>query len=119
MRSRLFLSSLLVFLASTSMVAQSPSDKTHGPDCSGHWPTIMTFVHLKNAGLADNSNVDFSKTQTVRVASEKIGHGLWHQVYHVNTRRSLAMWLTLSLSMTHLNRSVRNQAWKYSSSPNI
>ena len=89
MRSKLLLSSLLVFAASTSMLAQSPSDKTHGPDCSGHWPTIMTFVHLKNAGLADNSNIDFSKTQTVRVASEKIVKGLWHQVYHVTyTKKS-------------------------------
>lgn len=43
----------------------------------------MTFVHLKNAGLADNRNIDFSKTKTVRLASERIGKGLWRQVYHV------------------------------------
>ena len=43
----------------------------------------MTFGHLKNAGLVDNVSVDFSKTKTVRLASEKISKNLWHQVYHV------------------------------------
>ena len=43
----------------------------------------MTFVHLKNAGIADNKNIDFSKTKTVRLASEQIGKDLWHQVYRV------------------------------------
>jgi hypothetical protein len=49
----------------------------------------MAFVHLKNAGLADNNSVDFSKTKTVRLASEKIDGDLWHQVYHVTfTKKS-------------------------------
>jgi len=43
----------------------------------------VTFVLLKNAGITDNGKVDFSKTKTVRVASEKIGNDLWHQVYDV------------------------------------
>ena len=44
----------------------------------------MTFVHLKNAGFVDNSSIiDRSKIKTVRIASEKIGKGLWRQVYHV------------------------------------
>jgi hypothetical protein len=64
-------------------VAQCQTDKTHGPDCSGRWPTSMTFVHLKNVGLVDNDSIDFSKTKTERLASEKIGKDLWHQVYHV------------------------------------
>jgi hypothetical protein len=70
------------------MVAQSPSEKTHGPDCSGGWPTNMTFVHLKNAGLADNRSIDWSNSKTVRIASEKIGKDLWRQVYHITFTRT-------------------------------
>ena len=54
-----------------------------GPDCSGGWPTNMAFVLLKNAGLTDNDKIDFSKTKTVRIASESVGKDLWHQVYDV------------------------------------
>jgi len=43
----------------------------------------MAFVYLKNAGITDNAKVDFSKTITVRLASEKIGKDLYHQVYDV------------------------------------
>ncbi|SRR6266852_3463181 len=74
---------LMLVMLTIPAIAQSRSDKTHGPDCSGSWPTNMTFVHMKNAGLVDNSSVDFSKTETVRIASEKMGKDLWHQVYHV------------------------------------
>ena len=73
----------VMLLISVSAIAQSRAEKTHGPDCSGGWPTNMVFVHLKNAGLADNYSVDFSKTKTVRLASEMVGKNLWHQVYHV------------------------------------
>ena len=55
----------------------------NGPDCSGSWPTNMAFVLLKNAGIADNQKIDFSKTKTIRLASEKTGKDLWHQVYDV------------------------------------
>jgi len=69
-------------------IARSQAEKTHGPNCI-EWPTNMTFAHLKNAGLADNYSVDFSKTKTARLASEKIGKDLWHQVYHVTfTKKS-------------------------------
>ena len=78
-----------MLVISVSATAQSRPDKTHGPDCSAGWPTNMTFVHLKNAGLADNYSVDFSKTKTVRLASEKVGKDLWHQVYHITfTKKS-------------------------------
>ena len=69
--------------------AQSSADKVGGPDCSGGWPTNMTFGHMKNAGLVDNSSIDFSKTKTIRLASQKIGKDLWHQVYEVTyTKKS-------------------------------
>ncbi|MFZ3037429.1 MAG: hypothetical protein WA112_09190 [Rugosibacter sp.] len=43
----------------------------------------MAFAHLKNAGLTDNDKLDFTKTQTVRLASEKIGKDLYRQIHHV------------------------------------
>ncbi|RQR33945.1 MULTISPECIES: hypothetical protein [unclassified Burkholderia] len=55
------------------------------PDCAGldRWPTSMAFVKLKNAGLTDNDKLDFNKTKTVRLASERIGNDLYRQVHHV------------------------------------
>jgi hypothetical protein len=80
MRTVLFFAVLVV---STFAVAQPTGDRVHGPDCSGSWPTNMAFVQLKNAGLADNKSIDFSKTRTVRLASERLGKDLWRQVYLV------------------------------------
>jgi hypothetical protein len=84
--------SMLLFIAlalSVQSNAQSSAGKVDGPDCSGGWPTNMVFVYIKNAGLVDNSSIDFSKTKTVRLASQKIGKDLWHQVYDVTyTRKS-------------------------------
>lgn len=49
----------------------------------GRWPTMMAFVNLKNAGLTDNAKVDFNRTKTVRLASEKIGPDLYRQVHRI------------------------------------
>jgi hypothetical protein len=51
MRKVLPIAFFLVLSESNLALAQSRSDAVHGPDCSGGWPTDMTFVHLKNAGL--------------------------------------------------------------------
>jgi hypothetical protein len=61
------------------------------PQCNGieSWPTAMAFVQLKNAGIADNDDIDFSKTATVRIASQKMGkdpyyhEDLYRQVHNV------------------------------------
>ena len=55
------------------------------PECSGveGWFTRMAHVHLKNAGLITNDAIDFTKTKTVRLASEKIGDNLYRPVHHV------------------------------------
>jgi hypothetical protein len=55
------------------------------PDCSGvnRWATNMAFGALKNAGITNNDKVDFTKTKTVRLASEKIGKDLYRQVHLV------------------------------------
>ena len=73
----IIIASLLI--ASTSMALAKD------PDCSGtnRWPTNMAFVHLKNAGITDNSKLDFTKTKTIRLASEKIGKDLYRQVHIV------------------------------------
>ncbi len=44
---------------------------------------------LKNDGLLKPDEIDFSKTQTTRLASERLRNDLWHQVYLVSfTSRS-------------------------------
>ena len=49
----------------------------------------MAFVHLKNAGVTDNQRLDFTKTKTVRLASEQIGNDLYQQIHLVTfTERS-------------------------------
>lgn len=55
------------------------------PNCSGtdRWPTNMAFVHLKNAGITDNEKVDFTKTKTIRLASEIRGKDLYRQIHQV------------------------------------
>jgi hypothetical protein len=67
----------------SSINHQAAARLSTGPDCSGSWPTNMAFVLLKNAGITNNENIDFSKTTTVRLASEKTGKDLYHQVYDV------------------------------------
>jgi hypothetical protein len=53
------------------------------PDCSGieRWPTRSTLSVLDFAGVVDK--VDFKRTKTIRIASEKIGKDLYRQVHHV------------------------------------
>jgi hypothetical protein len=55
-------------------LAGSPASAKE-PDCYGpeRWAASMAFVTLKNQGITDNDKVDFSKTQAVKLASEKIG----------------------------------------------
>lgn len=55
------------------------------PDCAGvdRWPTGMAFAKLKNTGITDNNKLDFSKTNTKRLASEKIGENLYRQIHHI------------------------------------
>lgn len=72
-----------LFAGSNAGLAQAKAKAAGGPDCSKGWPTSMAFTYLKNAGLTDNDKIDFSKTKTVRLASERLKVGLWRQVYDV------------------------------------
>jgi hypothetical protein len=69
--------------ASHPGASHKPKEPSNGPDCSGGWPTNMSFALLKNAGITSNDKIDFSKTKTVRLASETIDKDLYHQVYDV------------------------------------
>lgn len=69
---------LLSFISPQNAVA-SP------PDCAGvnNWATNMAFTYLKNASLISNETIDFSKTKTFHIASEKIAQDLYRQVHLV------------------------------------
>jgi hypothetical protein len=70
----------LVLLAALPAVAVAGNPQCDGTD---NWATNMAFVHLKNAGLIHNETTDFTKTKTVRIASEMIGKDLYRQVHDV------------------------------------
>ncbi|MDD2720598.1 MAG: hypothetical protein PHH47_04745 [Gallionella sp.] len=63
----------------------APTAIAKHPDCAGveHWATSMAFVYLKNQKITNNDALDFTKTKTVRLASERIGKDLYRQVHHV------------------------------------
>ena len=75
----------LTYLVITLTASFSFSVFAKEPDCSGvqSWATNMAFVHLKNAGLADNKRLDFEKTKTILLASQSIGKDLYRQIHHV------------------------------------
>ena len=78
---------LFLFLSfGLSAFGQSNSKDIAGPNCDGPdgWAAAMSFTHMKNAGLIDNKNIDFSKTTTARIASQRLKKDLWHQVYRVS-----------------------------------
>src|SRR5215813_11468750 len=84
-------------LALIGILFISSSAFANEPDCYGpeRWAASMAFVTLKNQGITDNDKVDFSKTQAVKLASEKIGKDkyykddLYRQVQNVKfTERS-------------------------------
>lgn len=68
-----------------SATAATLSAQVKSPDCSGPegWAASMAFVNLKNAGLTDNAKLDFTKTQSSRIASEPLAKGKFRQVHHV------------------------------------
>jgi hypothetical protein len=68
-----------------ALVAISTPVYAKGPNCSGadNWATTMAFVHLKNAGLTNNDQLDFTQTKTTLLASERIGKDLYRQIHRV------------------------------------
>jgi hypothetical protein len=74
-----FLSSLLL------SVTAAPSAGGFEPDCSGpdRYPASMAFVKLKNDGFLTNENVDFDHVKSTMTVSQRVGKGLWRQVFRV------------------------------------
>ena len=72
-------------LASTLLAALPALGGQGHPDCTGgeRWPAVMAFVHLKNAGILENSDVDLGRTMVNRLASEEVSPGLFQQVHDV------------------------------------
>jgi hypothetical protein len=68
----------LAFLAMHA--AQAASPRCDGPE---NWAAGMTQTTLKNAGVLNYSEIDFSKTRVLRIASEKIGKDLYRQVHRI------------------------------------
>lgn len=82
LRASLILFCSLLCGSCQSIYAAQNIQKKH-PDCTGseRWPASIAFVYLKNAGLTSNERLDFSKTKTVRLASEQIEENLYRQVH--------------------------------------
>jgi hypothetical protein len=77
--SRAYIASVLgaILIGSGSAIAD--------PECAGpdHWAAIMTFAQLKNSGVLTNDSVDFTRTKSDQIASEKIARDLYRQVFKV------------------------------------
>jgi hypothetical protein len=67
----------MMFLLNINLLAEAI------PDCSGvnNWAASMAFVDLKDNGLTTNDKLDFNKTTSVRIASEKIAKDIYRQVH--------------------------------------
>jgi hypothetical protein len=72
-------------IVAISLVLMATWALARDPDCSGvgRWPTSMAFGDLKNAGITTNDRVDFGKTKTVRLVSERMAKDLYRQVHLV------------------------------------
>ncbi|PRY03030.1 hypothetical protein [Paraburkholderia sp. BL25I1N1] len=73
---------ILPFIAALALAAPALCFAGSPLECKS-WPTNIAIVYLKNAGITDPTRLDESKTRAVRVASEKIGKGLWRDVYDI------------------------------------
>ncbi|MBC8752926.1 MULTISPECIES: hypothetical protein [Paraburkholderia] len=74
------LAPILIALSALCMAQPKPE-----PQCD-RWPTNIAEGRLKKAGMV--GNIDYTKTQAVQLASEKIGKDedgeqLWREVYHI------------------------------------
>ena len=68
----------ILITLSTTTIAREPNCAR--PD---GWPAGMAFTHLKNTGMISNDSLDTSKTKVSKLASEKVGKDLYHQVHLV------------------------------------
>ena len=76
---------MILTAALIATAVATPVFSARNPNCAGveRWPTQSALVNLKNAGITDNEKLDFTKTKTMRLASEQIGKNLYRQVHRV------------------------------------
>ena len=74
-----------VLFATSVPVMFAQAKTSAGPDCGGpnHWPASMTFSYLKNAGIINAYKIDFTKTTSIRISSQRIARDLYRQVYDI------------------------------------
>jgi hypothetical protein len=73
---RVFAIAFLLLFVPSSFAAKIPA--CSHPD---NWAAAMAQVHLKNAKLLNSESVDFSRTEVVLMASEKISKDLYRQIH--------------------------------------
>lgn len=70
-------------LATMGVMLNATAAPLRHPECSGieRWPTRMAYQQLKNAGMPNSEQIDFSKIKTVRLASKRIGDDEHRQIH--------------------------------------
>ena len=71
---------LLVWAGAIASPAKGLGLSCSGPD---NWAAGSAFGQLKNAGITDNSRLDFTKTKVSLLASERIGRDLYRQIHRI------------------------------------
>ena len=89
MRKKVNIYTLITGVITVCLFALNACASQSVPQCDGpgQWPASMAFVHLKNAEMISNEDIDFSKTKVKRIASEKIDETLHRQVHSVTFAR--------------------------------
>jgi hypothetical protein len=77
-----------IVFAGLCIALLSASSALADPKCDGaeSWPAAMTHVHLKNAGVLVNDEVDFDGTVVQQIASQQIDQNLYRQVFKISFR---------------------------------
>jgi hypothetical protein len=70
-----------IVFAGLCIALLSASSALADPKCDGaeSWPAAMTHVHLKNAGVLVNDEVDFDGTVVQQIASQQIDQNLYRE----------------------------------------
>jgi hypothetical protein len=81
--------SAIVMACAAALAAGAAPAARADPDCSGpdHWPANMTLAQLKNAGVIRSPEIDFERTASREIASQKIAPDRWRQVFEVTFHR--------------------------------
>ena len=75
----------IITIAAAMLVAVTEPPGPGAPDCAGpnDWPALMAAAHLKSTRIANEEELDFSKTRVLRLASEPRGKRVHRQLHLV------------------------------------